>query len=95
MLKRDKVPDHVVDQKVGRQLASQGIHPPCMVTISSRNGTVTLSGKIQYEHQRNAAVRAARNVDGVQRVVDQLQVIPQASHWKDPASTAPRPHDKM
>jgi osmotically-inducible protein OsmY len=95
MLKRDKVPDRVVDEKVDRQLKSQGIHPPCSVRISSRNGTVTLTGSIQYEHQRNVAVRAARNVDGVQRVVDQLRVIPPTSHWNNPASTAPHPRNKM
>jgi hypothetical protein len=33
------------------------------------------SFKIQYEHQRIACLQVTRRVEGVQRVVDQLQVI--------------------
>jgi osmotically-inducible protein OsmY len=70
------IPDRVIDQKVSQQLANRGMRPPCKVTASSKGGTVTLAGKIQYENQRNLCVRAATNIEGVQRVVDQLQVIP-------------------
>ena len=51
------------------------MRPPCKVVASSQGGTVTLTGKIQYEHQRNSCIQTARRVEGVQRVVDQLQVI--------------------
>jgi hypothetical protein len=53
---------------------------------------VTLSGCIEYEHQRNAAVQAARHLDGVTRVVDQLRVKPKTSPWKmEPTKPAPAP----
>ena len=75
MLKKDAIPDRSIDQKVGQQLANRGMRAPCKVAASSKGGTVTLTGKIQYEHQRNVCIQLARRVDGVQRVVDQLQVL--------------------
>jgi len=75
MLKKDAIPDRTIDQKVGQQLANRGMRPPCKVAALSKGGTVTLTGKIQYEHQRSACIQLARRVDGVQRVVDQLQVL--------------------
>lgn len=75
MFKKNIIPDRTIDQKVGQQLSNRGMRPPCKVVASSNAGTVTLTGKIQYEHQRNSFVQTARRVEGVQRVVDQLQVI--------------------
>ena len=75
MFQKAIIPDRTIDQKVGQQLANHGMRPPCKVAASSQRGTVTLTGKIQYEHQRNFCVQTARRVEGVQRVVDQLQVI--------------------
>ncbi len=75
MLGKIIIPDRTIDQKVGQQLANRGMRPPCKVAASSQKGTVTLTGKIQYEHQRNLCTQIARGVEGVQRVVDQLQVI--------------------
>ncbi len=75
MFQKNIIPDRSIDQKVGQQLSSHGMRPPCKVVASSKGGTVTLTGKIQYEHQRNSCIQTARRVEGVQRVVDQLQVI--------------------
>ena len=47
---------------------------PCRIAVASRKGDVTLSGTIQFEHQRIAALHAARGIDGVRRVMDQLKV---------------------
>jgi osmotically-inducible protein OsmY len=74
--------DTSITQHVSQQLASRGLRPPCHVNVSTSKGNVTLSGTIQYEHQRRAAVQATRAVAGVTRVVDQLKVIPKADHWK-------------
>jgi osmotically-inducible protein OsmY len=75
MLGKIIIPDRTIDQKVTQQLANRGMRPPCKVAASSSGGTVTLTGKIQYEHQRNVCVQVTRRVEGVQRVVDQLRVI--------------------
>jgi osmotically-inducible protein OsmY len=76
MNNQTKTKDPVILQKVSNKLASLGVRAPCHVTVVSNKGDVTLSGTIQYEHQRHAAVRAVKAVTGVQRVVDQMQVLP-------------------
>jgi osmotically-inducible protein OsmY len=86
MMHQEKVKDSVISQKVKEKLAGAGIRAPCKVTIVSTNGQVTVSGSIQYEHQRPVAVRAIKGVMGVQSVVDQLRLIPS----EQPRNTNPR-----
>ena len=81
MFQSSNVKDPMVSQKVKEKLSSMGILPPCRVTVASNKGRVTLSGTIQYEHQRHIAVHAAK-VSGVQGVTDQMQVIPAGDRWK-------------
>jgi osmotically-inducible protein OsmY len=45
-----------------------------------RNGTVTLSGTLDFDYQRRPLLRAASGVDGVHMVIDQLKV-KAPSHW--------------
>jgi|YNPMSStandDraft_1061717.scaffolds.fasta_scaffold67610_1 osmotically-inducible protein OsmY len=78
-----KVKDEVLVQKVALNLTKRGIRPPCRVNVSVRNGVVTLSGTLQYELQRKTAIKAAQEVPGVQRVIDQLQVPKQTAAWHD------------
>jgi hypothetical protein len=47
---------------------------PCHIAVAARKGDVTLTGTIQFEYQRIAALHAARGIDGVRRVMDQLKV---------------------
>lgn len=75
MYHKPRVPDHQIVQKVTTQLPRRGIRPPCNVRVSVRNGTVTLSGTIEFEMQRKAAVHAATGVNGVLRVIDNLTVM--------------------
>jgi osmotically-inducible protein OsmY len=77
-----KNPDSTISQLVSRVLSSRGMRPPCHIAVATLKGNVTLSGAIQYEHQRRIAVQAARGVAGVQRVVDHLTIIPRVQHWK-------------
>jgi osmotically-inducible protein OsmY len=74
--------DPMISQKVNDKLSKMGIRAPCRVTVASNKGNVTLAGTIQYEHQRHMAVRAIQGVAGVQRVVDQMQVIPSGQYGK-------------
>jgi osmotically-inducible protein OsmY len=78
----EKVKDPMISQKASERLSSLGVRAPSHVTVVSNKGNVTLSGTIQYEHQRHIAVHAIQAVAGVQRVVDQMQVIPSGQHWK-------------
>ena len=82
MTQQEKIQDPVISQKINDRLSSLGMRPPCRVTVVSSKGRVTLSGMIQYEHQRHIAVRATKGVAGVQGVVDQMQVIPSVDRWK-------------
>ena len=75
MFQKPKVPDRQIQQKVATQLPRRGIRPPCDVHVSVRNGTVTLTGKLEFDLQRKAAIHAASGVNGVQRVVDQMAVM--------------------
>jgi osmotically-inducible protein OsmY len=89
VLEKNIIPDRTIDQKVNQQLSNRGMRPPCKVAASSKSGTVTLTGKIQYEHQRNVCTQTVRRVEGVKRIVDQLQVIVKtvkkdATHFASP-----------
>jgi len=81
MLRKDQIPDPSISQRVSQLLSNRGMRPPCQINVQTSKGNVTLSGKIQYEHQRRIVMQTARNVEGVMRVTDQLQVIPQKKHW--------------
>jgi len=88
MLEKNIIPDRSIDQKVRQNLANRGMRPPCKVVASSKGGTVTLTGKVQYEHQRNVFAQVVRRVEGVKRVVDQLQVIVKVVKKDNPSQYA-------
>jgi osmotically-inducible protein OsmY len=74
MQRSGQVPDKRISQKVEQRVARAGLGSQARVTVQVRNGDVTLSGTLQYDTQRNPVLRAARGVDGVRRIVDQLQL---------------------
>lgn len=67
--------DRAITQQVNQKLSMRGVRSPCRVDVQTKNGDVTLTGMIQYPHQRAAALQAAGNITGVRRVIDQLKVI--------------------
>ena len=69
-----RVPDNVLVQKVSQMLVNHGFRPPCRIDVASHNGTVTLSGTLQYENQRRNAIRTAQAIPGVRRVTDQMRI---------------------
>jgi len=98
MWHKEVISDKAIDQKVAQQLSARGMRSPCRIEVRTSKGVVTLSGDIEYEHQRNAAVQAARHLDGVSSVVDQLHVKPRNSQRNQvlgpevsPLPTNPRP----
>jgi len=70
--------DQIITQHVNNKLAKGGICTPCRVSVQTKNGDVTLSGTVQYIHQKGAAMKAASGIAGVRRVVDQMSVKPRA-----------------
>ena len=70
--------DNTIAQAVTQRLAMRGIRSPCRIDVQARNGEVTLTGNIQYPHQRAAAMLAASSASGVRHVVDRLTLKPAA-----------------
>ena len=52
--------DPTISRKVSELLSNRGMRPPCRIIVATKKGRVTLSGAIQYEHQRRIAVKASR-----------------------------------
>jgi osmotically-inducible protein OsmY len=82
MQRSDQVPDKRVSQKVQQRLSRTGLGSQSKITVQIRNGDVTISGALQYETQRRPVVQAIRSVEGVRRVVDQLQVKAVDKKWQ-------------
>jgi osmotically-inducible protein OsmY len=73
--------DAKIAQYITQRLAGCGIRAPSRVTIAASGGAVTLSGTIQYEHQRQQARKAIQGVSGVRRVIDNLRLAAVAKRW--------------
>ena len=84
MLHKDPISDKSITQKVTQHLISRGMRSPCCIEVQTTRGTVTVSGKVEYEHQRTAALHIVRDVEGVNNVVDHLQVMQKTSVWARP-----------
>ena len=54
------------------------------LSVQSANGTVTLSGTVDNENQRQAAARYAASAEGVKQVVNNLQVAPPVASIEPP-----------
>lgn len=76
----ERVPDKRIIQKVTQRLGRAGI-AQCKIGVSVRNGNVTLTGVLQYETQRRPLINAARGVEGVRSVVDEMTVKPKTKKW--------------
>ena len=72
MFGKNEVSDKELLKTVTRKLDRAGGGSQSRVTASVQRGTVTLSGKIQYENLRTPIVKAASGISGVRNVIDQL-----------------------
>lgn len=80
MLYKSSVPDRVLLQTVTNKIAMRGIRLPCKIDVAVKNGDVTLSGTVQYAHQKGSAEQAIKGITGVRRVDNKLTVKPIARH---------------
>lgn len=81
MFGRNEIPDKTLLKTVNRRLDRTGTGSQSKVTAAVQRGTVTLTGKLQYEIQRNPIVKAIRSVAGVSQVIDQLQTPPKKERY--------------
>jgi hypothetical protein len=65
------------------RLSCQGIRQPCKVEVEVESGAVTLTGTVQYEHQKPTVVHICRTISGVTRVTDKLKVAKAHAKWDE------------
>lgn len=70
--------DAMISLEVKLGLIADGRTSGFATDVDTRDGVVTLSGKVDAEQSRAAADEVARKVDGVRSVNNQLQVVPDA-----------------
>ena len=80
MLRRQPILDSKIIEGIRRRLANCGVRAPSRVTVACNGGDVTMSGTIQHEHLRHPVLRAARGVEGVRSVTDQLIKMASVGH---------------
>jgi osmotically-inducible protein OsmY len=76
LLPGDQRTDADVAQAVARALEWDVFVPADKVKITVSKGWVTLDGEVEWQYQREAAERAARNVTGVRGVTNLIRVSP-------------------
>ena len=81
MATSNRIPDKTILQSVNQKLSQPGTGSQNSIKAAIRNGDVTLSGTIQYEHHRRHIVRTASGIAGVRRVIDQLKIGATKPKW--------------
>ena len=61
------------------------------INVQAANGTVTLSGNVDTDAQREAASKCAASEPGVKQVINNLQVAPMAAASEQPSQSQPEP----
>jgi osmotically-inducible protein OsmY len=67
--------DYQITRSVINKLASRGFGE-AHLTVCTSNGLVTVTGRVQYAHQKQAAIKAIAGMAGIRRVVNQVAVKP-------------------
>jgi osmotically-inducible protein OsmY len=75
MFGRNQVSDKDLLKTVNQRLTRTGTGSQSRVSVAVQHGTVTLTGTLQYAIQRSPIVKAVSRVDGVSRVLDQMQLV--------------------
>jgi osmotically-inducible protein OsmY len=68
------VMDQTIAQRVAQQLRTHGLQMGSHISVMVQDGAVMLSGDIEQEKQRHAAIQSVRSIQGVRTVVDRLHV---------------------
>jgi hyperosmotically inducible periplasmic protein len=69
------VGEAAITAKIKSKMALDDYVKARTISVDTTGTTVTLTGTVNSEQERQRAVRLARETDGVTRVVDKLQVI--------------------
>ena len=71
-------PDSWITLKVKLALLAENPTSGYETEVDTKNGAVTLTGKVDTNEAKSAMVASARKIEGVQSVNDQIQVVPDA-----------------
>jgi hyperosmotically inducible protein len=66
--------DTAIAQAVKEKLLKQPETSAEKIDVDTREGVVTLSGKVRSPEEKEQVIQIARNTEGVQRVEDKLTV---------------------
>lgn len=73
-------PQLAADDRLARlvavRLAASGIVPPGRLRLSAHSGTLTVSGLVDWQFQRQAVIDHVRHHPGVRHVLDEIEVRP-------------------
>jgi hyperosmotically inducible periplasmic protein len=72
----DAVRDASTTTKITAKMALDDVVKARTIDVSTDGSTVTLSGRVHSQTERDRAVRIARETEGVQQVVDRLRIEP-------------------
>jgi osmotically-inducible protein OsmY len=75
MFGRNQVSDKDLLKAVNQRLMRAGAGSQSRITAAIQQGTVTLTGALQYAIQRSPLLKEVGRVPGVVRVVDQLTLV--------------------
>ena len=76
--------DNLLRRAVLGRLIAHPLVRACHICVAATAGSVTLSGYVTSNAQRDAAITATRRVEGVDQVVDNLTVAVPCSEVADP-----------
>ena len=88
LLKRESVPDEVLEQRVRAEIGRL-VSNPGPIQVRAREGTVTLSGPI-LSSERDALLSGVSSVSGVKSVENHLEVHPSAAASSSQEAREPR-----
>jgi osmotically-inducible protein OsmY len=74
MFGRNQIADKDLAKTVNQRLARAGASSSSRIAATIQQGTVTLTGTLQYPGQRSPIVKSLSGVPGVTRVVDLMKL---------------------
>ncbi len=72
--------DNVLLKTVNQRLQRGGGGSQSRISATVSQGSVTLTGNLQYDAQRSPLLKSVARIAGVRRVIDQLRVKPKAAY---------------
>lgn len=73
--------DRELERRVLDYLAGRQFPALRKIEVAAQDGTVTLCGEVQSFYQKQLCLNCCRRVDGVQQLVDKVEVASHEQEW--------------